>query len=280
MPEIMSNLSFESLLGDVSAGQRFTVLVDDTGSPGDKNTPATLHPLRKSWVAVVLTPAQSSEVSKQLPSALDELAKLTGASEFHFTDIYSGRREFASVPLEARLAVFGFMAFLFETYRFPIISQTLDPDNQTYQEFQRRFPERVGPFRMRRPGDVALLMLLARAKWFLKEQGVTPATAARVFIDEGFMKDGRTVELHSFAEAFDGGLLCFADSRRVPHIQLADFAAFALNRTQWLLGKPSLSPVDEALAQILSPVSWNYVNIRHVALPRDWWSASPERPPN
>jgi hypothetical protein len=275
-------LSAESLLGDLRSERRFAVVIDDTGSPGDKNTPPTLHPFRKSWVSVVLTPEQAAEVSQQLPQALEDLRTYTGASEFHFTDIYSGRRAFANVPEETRLNLFAFMAFIFTTYRFPIIVQTLDPDNASYQSFRAAFPEKVAYFKMSRPGDVALLMLLCRTKWFLREQGVTADTAARVFVDEGerFMKHGNAINLQTFAEVFEGGLICFSDSRRVPHIQLADFAAFSLNRTQWLLGKPTLSPFDAALIQILSPVSWNYVNLKQVVLPGDWWSSSTERPLN
>jgi hypothetical protein len=134
------------------------------------------------------------------------------------------------------------------------------------------FPNDIGPFKSNKPGDIALLMLLIRTKWFLKEQGVTLATAARVFIDEGFMKHGRAFNLNTFREVFDQGLLGFADSRSVPHIQLADFAAFALNRSQWLLGKQKLSPIDQAILQILSPITWNYANINPVVLPADWWS--------
>lgn len=265
-------LTAAAFLADVHGGTRYTVVVDDTGSPGDKNTPGSLHPQRKSWVAVVLTPGQAREVSEQLPQALALLRTETGASEFHFTDIYSGRKAFADLPIELRLSLFGFMAYIFTTYQFPIIVQTLDPDNSMYQQMRDNFPGDIGPFKSDKPGDIALLMLLIRTKWFLKEQGVTPATAARVFIDEGFMKHGRAFNLNAFRDVFDQGLLCFADSRSVPHIQLADFAAFALNRTQWLLGKQQLSPIDQALIEILSPITWNFVNIKPVILPADWWS--------
>jgi hypothetical protein len=269
-------LTAESLFGDVRSGRRYTVLIDDTGSPGDKNTPGNLHPQRKSWVSVVLTPRQSWEVSNQLPQALDYLRSETGASEFHFTDIYSGRKAFEHIALDLRLSLFRFMAFIFTTYKFPIIVQTLDPDNAMYQDMRDTFPNDIGPFKSSKPGDVALLMLLIRTKWFLKEQGVTPATAARVFIDEGFMKHGRAFSLKTFAEVFDQGLLCFANSHSVPHIQLADFAAFSLNRTQWLIGKEKLTPLDREFIGILSPITWNFVNIKPIILPKDWWSDDPQ----
>jgi hypothetical protein len=50
-------------------------------------------------------------------------------------------------------------------------------------------------------------------------------------------------------------------------IQLADFAAFALNRNQILLSKPELSELDRELLAILTPMAWNYQNIQRIQLP-------------
>jgi hypothetical protein len=60
---------------------------------------------------------------------------------------------------------------------------------------------------------------------------------------------------------FVDGLICFARSSSILPLQLADFAAFALNRTQLLIGKEKLSPLDKTLLKILSPIAWNYQNI-------------------
>ena len=49
---------------------------------------------------------------------------------------------------------------------------------------------------------------------------------------------------------------------------LADFAAFALNRSQLIGGKAKRSWLDNRVLEILSPIVWNYQNIekRVVAL--------------
>lgn len=76
----------------------FGVFIDDTGSPGMPNTPAKLHPDRKSWVAVIVPPDQVQPVSAALKEALDALRCDLGVNEFHFKDIYAGKGPFRSVP--------------------------------------------------------------------------------------------------------------------------------------------------------------------------------------
>lgn len=44
-------------------------------------------------------------------------------------------------------------------------------------------------------------------------------------------------------------------------IQLADFAAFVMNRWQLLRVKDSLSDLDKTLLEIISPIAANFVNI-------------------
>ena len=246
------------------------VFVDDTGSPGLRNTPAHLHPSRKSWVAVVVPKVHIGEVWGQFPRALSELKKTVRASEFHFADIYMKRREFRDVPLSTRLGVFRFMAYIFDTYRFPVFVQTLDPDS--LKDIRRRadFPDRLGPFNLQKHEDLALFFLLLRVKRHLEQTYSGSDTLARVFVDEGFKKAGVAIQIPPLKTVFADGLICFARSDSILPLQLADFAAFCLNRTQLLLGKERLSELDKSLLRIIEPLAWNYQNIPAVRLD-DWF---------
>ena len=93
------------------------VFVDDTGSPGLDTAHLGLHPERASWVAVVVSPQDRPEVLEQFPAALAGLSQFVHSAEFHFGDIYAGRKEFRGVPLAVRLALFRFMAAIFRVYR-------------------------------------------------------------------------------------------------------------------------------------------------------------------
>src|ERR1051325_3845425 len=113
----MNKPRYQDHLDELARGQCYGIFVDDSGSPGLKNTPPNLHPERKSWVAVVVAPNLMSEVLEQFPQAIDELRRVTGATEFHFCDIYAGRGPFKTVDLQVRLAIFEFMVHIFSEYR-------------------------------------------------------------------------------------------------------------------------------------------------------------------
>src|SRR5205823_3051223 len=109
----MNRPRYQDFWDELTQGKCYGIFVDDTGSPGLKNTPSNLHPERKSWVAVVIDPKLMPEVLRELPQALEELHRISGATEFHFADIHAGRGAFKSMDPDARLGIFGFMAHIF-----------------------------------------------------------------------------------------------------------------------------------------------------------------------
>lgn len=257
----MKRFKHQDFINELASGNLYGVFIDDTGSPGLSSTPTHLHPGRKSWVGIIVPPHQMKEVMEQFVSALDELQKLTGAKEFHFADIYSGKKEFDKkrVDLQVRLALFRFMAYVFTVYEFPVFVQTFDPDTLNDIRVRGGFPDNVVHFNMNKHEDAALLFLLIRIKWYLAQNG--EKTLARVFVDEGYKKHGVALYMPTWKSVFSDGLICFARSSAVHPIQLADFAAFCLNRGQLLFGKNVLSQLDKELLQIISPIAWNYQNI-------------------
>jgi hypothetical protein len=235
------------------------LFIDESGSPGLANTPMHLHPDRKSWVAVLVPRTVIAEVWRELPRALAELEQLTGAKEFHFADVYAGRGAFRGVDLQKRLGVFGFMAEIFGTYNFPVFVQTLDPAAlNAIQLGTRQFPTRLGPFDFSKHDHLAFFFLLLRVRSHLERRYSEAETPTRVFVDEGLLKNGSAVQISPFAPLFADGLICFGRSDSILPLQLADFAAFCLNRTQLLLGKPELSEIDMQFLRLISPLAWNY----------------------
>jgi hypothetical protein len=269
----MSTLRYEDFLDDLARGIHHGVFIDDTGSPGLAIASPRLHPERSSWVAVIVPRSDMREILEQFPGALDELSRLAPSREFHFGDIYAGRKEFDGLPIAVRLALFEFMATIFRTYRLPVIVQTLDPTSLGEIRRRGKFPDSIGPFNLIRPTDAALFFLLLRVKWHL--QGATGPGLARVFIDEGYKNNGVAIRIPTFEKVFADGLVCFAKSSSIYPIQLADFAAFCMNRTQLLLARDELSYLDRTLLEILSPIAWNYVNIEKQVLSLEDWPNLP-----
>src|SRR2546427_6946059 len=126
---MVQTFRYQDFVDEQRVGKVHGVFIDDTGSPGLRDTPSHLHPERKSWVAVVVPRSVIAEVWRQFPGAIAELRALVGGTEFHFTDIYMGRRAFEGAALSKRLGVFGFMAHIFAAYNFPVFVQTLDPES-------------------------------------------------------------------------------------------------------------------------------------------------------
>jgi hypothetical protein len=259
-------LRYQDLVAEQRARLIHGVFIDDTGSPGLSETPEGLHPERKTWVAVVVPRSVIAEVWEQFPHAIDELRRLTGATEFHFADIYSGRRAFKNVPFASRLGLFAFMAHLFDQYGFPVFVQTLDPESLEDVRARGAFPERLGPFYFRRHDDLALFFLLLRVQWHLEAQYPEAERRARVFVDEGFLRSGTAIEVDNLQHIFADGLICFGRSDSILPIQLADFAAFCLNRTQLLLRRSIRSELDVSFLRIIEPIAWNYQNITRTTL--------------
>jgi hypothetical protein len=267
----MKTPRFQDYFGELSRGDAYGIFIDDTGSPGISDAPENFHVERKTWVAVVVPPSQIAEVMQQMPHALSELRKSVGADEFHFTEIYSGKKQFKDVDLQVRLGLFEFMAYIFSAYRFPVIVQTFDPETlaDVWARSRGQLPDSIPPFNFTKCEDLALFFLLLRLKWYMKGTETYPNKEARVFIDEGYKKNGIAIRIPTFDDAFADGQICFAKSSSIYPIQLADFAAFSLNRVQLLGGREHRSPLDARLLEILSPVAFNYVNIEQKIIPAD-----------
>ena len=268
-------LRHQDFLDQLASGAQYGVFIDDTGSPGLRSSASFLHPDRKSWVGVVVSPWQMPEVLDQFPGALDELAKHTGASEFHFADIYAGRGAFSGVDLQVRLALFEFMAHLFRGYRFPVFVQTLDPVtlSKVREQAGDELPQRLRTFNLTKPQDLALLFLLIWVKRYIQESRASDQVLARVFVDEGFKKAGIGLPIPSWETVFADGAVFFASSSSIQPIQLADFAAFSLNRTQLLRGEEQLNEHDKRFLEIMSPIVWNFQNIDKQVVALDDWAS-------
>jgi hypothetical protein len=249
------------------------VFIDDTGSPGLQT--ATLDPKRKTWVSVYVSPSQMPEVMEQLPRAVDELSELTGATEFHFAEIWGRKREFESVPKNARIGAFRFMAWLFNRYRFPIHVQTLTPDSPAADFAKTELPSTaLGPLDLTNHDHFALCCLLHMTGNYLKNNH--PSSQSRVFSDSispGFRSHGRALRIPGLSSSFKDDLVCFADSKVVPAIQLADFAAFCVNKQQLLLDKNSdLSEGEWKRLEICTSANFNFINIPVVQTNRKLWN--------
>jgi hypothetical protein len=256
--------TYQDFLNELSEGNQYGIFIDDTGSPGLQTK--RLHPERSSWIGVVISPHDMPEVLQQMPRATGFISEELGASEFHFTDIWSGRKEFKEVEWGVRFGIFQFMTEIFAQYKFPIYVQTFDPVTlekvRTQLGERTDFFEKLKLFNFRKPKDAALFFLLfLHLRNHIKKERVSDKIKARVFVDEGFKPNGCTIQSKIFENEFADGMICFASSKTIFPIQLADFAAFMLNKSQLLLEKENKTDRDIQLLQLWTVIGPLFRNI-------------------
>jgi hypothetical protein len=112
------------LIDEMIAGKYWTVLIDDTGSPGEKNHLFLPHD-RITWAAVLVPPDKGREFFLGITKLLKLVHSNTGAQELHFVDIFGGRREFEGKSIELRMRIFKALVWLLNHCNCKILIQSL-----------------------------------------------------------------------------------------------------------------------------------------------------------
>ena len=243
------------------------VVFDDAGTPGTPSGSKFLHLNRKHWAAVIVPPSMRDDVREALGVLVDGVRDEYGARELHFPEIYGGRGVFKDVPLERRYELFELMSDLLGTFRLPIFFQTFSPEfvkELRQHEIWRR--PNVGWFRTSDHEHMALLLLLCEVAEFCKQERAALPEPLDALIDEGLVKAGSSIPVPQWTSVFRDGLLCSTKSHEEPFLQLADFAAFSIARTQWILASAERKQRDAIFLQSLNVSQLYCVNTGKVVM--------------
>jgi hypothetical protein len=233
------------------------ICIDDSGTPGCDAPSLHLHKNRKTWVAIFFNEDDISLLDQEFPIVLNAIKERFGEDELHFTDIYSGKREWKDVSLEDRMFIFETFCDIFAARQFELIVQTLSPDNISEHNLKEKQME--GPFDLSKPEEAALAFLLARINMFCREHQDEYPMPTRIVVDSGWKNSGYILPLHGFDQA--GGQIEFQDSKKISGLQFADFVAFSLNRSQWISAKKEKSRLDITMLKLFEKADFNFINI-------------------
>ncbi|MGM0743177.1 MAG: DUF3800 domain-containing protein [Pseudomonadota bacterium] len=250
------------------------IYVDDSGNPGVDSGSMHLSKTRKSWTAVIVPPSAAKDCSFVMDTFLQGIADDYGANELHFTEIFSGRGVWEKVKIEDRIQIFRQMSsILSKRVPLPIVHVT------TSQETLNDHAETVGRFRadpkqfwnMSVPHIGFLRMCIEVADYVreMREDGHPDfKNPLPVFADEGLAVAGVSIRLPNWEDVIAGPLVNFAASQDVAGIQIADFAAFTIARTQWTVAQRKLgTPVSRSDEEFLTYGSGlNVVNLPKMAV--------------
>ena len=242
----------------------WSVFIDDTGPGGRSQSPETLPGDRETHVAAVFPPDGTRKLQEQFPGVQADLRDLHGVSEFHCTHIYNGKGRFRDVSIEDRLNLLRFLFALVEDADVRFIVQSFDSKNSA-NVIERASASELGKiphFDVGKLKDLTLVFLLLRVRDYLRDEDTGPAV---VFIDEGWKKANRAVPLPwNWSDVVHENQIVSADSSAIAGLQLADFGAFILNRSQMLVGKTGLSDLDLQVMELWEDLSRRFVNLSPV----------------
>ncbi len=132
------------------------------------------------------------------------------------------------------------------------------------QQFEDLYSQGItsfGPFDLTNYNDMGLFYLLHKVKLYILEHRSNNHELARVFIDKNYKKNGIGIQTSLFKDVFLDSVVFLGDSADITPIQLADFAAFSLNRRQLFIKSSEPKKRDVALLEILSPLAEQYIDI-------------------
>lgn len=238
-----------------------TIYIDDTGTSGLKSKSAYDSEKSVSWFAIVLTSEERLFAEVQMKDCLYELKQIYNASEFHFKDIYNGRKEFEGIDLDARLKIFHLFADVYRRMEYPLLMQTFSPEEYSRNSLTNNAgKQKIDGFDLNNSKDFALYHLLLRIKGYLNSNGYS--YPVEIIIDEGRQKKNSVQPCNLFTNNQLKIGLQYKSSKEEPLLQLIDFAAYCLNRVKWIMQNNSKKSIDKTFMEICSYANFNTINMK------------------
>lgn len=248
------------------------IYFDDSGNPGTKSGSDFLPSSRKAWTAVIVPSTIAAEIHEGMEIFLDGMRGEFGVDELHFTEIFRGKGHWKTVPENERAKIFYMMSQLMGRFGLPVVQQSASEFTRADHPVTSR-PFRTGEWNTADLSHFGLLMLCSQVS---KSARVMRARSPRdfdlpfpLFADEGILPAGRDRALPNWADVIEGPKVRFRNSADVLGLQLADFAAFVINRTQWIAatreaGRP-ISPHEQLILN--ASASLNVLNLTPQRIP-------------
>lgn len=234
------------------------IYIDDSGTSGDISHSKHIDTSRKIWAAIVLTSDVKYEIEEKIKQKLCKIniENKTNLSEFHFTNIYSSKKEYANLSPEIRLEIIQWFVDLYNEYRPYVLVTSCDKNTLKNSGFSETFLNfSIDGFRFKKPDDFSLWLLLLMCQEHLLKNPELYQLPTQIYIDSGRQKAGSTQTVLSISDVCQKGEIAYCSSSDFL-IQFADFIVFVLNRIQNNLVK-SRRPFDIIFLEKVGQIEWN-----------------------
>nr|WP_128083344.1 DUF3800 domain-containing protein [Methylobacterium sp. B34] len=243
------------------------IVIDDTYGPEIETGSKYVTQSRRTHAAVVLEDKQIDQIRFELKTLLSTANAAYGksAKEFHFAHIYNRKHDWSDLQVDAVLHIFTCFSTLFDRYCWPIELQTVDERTLTDHGITS-VSDKIDGLNLSKRPDLSLYMLCMKIKTKYNSKD-SPLT---LIVDEGKAKPNRPFGRNIFKgweSSFTGR---YDSSSNEPLLQIADFAAFCINRSTHLSMKSNRSDIDRALLKIISNANFQCNDLKSLTLPSDF----------
>ncbi len=225
--------AFANALAEANSGLRWGVFLDDTGPAGSRTGEPGVPRDLVGIVAVLVPPERMALMRAAMHSMKQTLRAEGGEAEFHAAHIMNGDGPYRSMAVARRIALCTQMGSILRQVDARVVAQAIDGAKQGLVATRIRATPPPKWLREHDPKHQAFWGALLRTAGFLREEGASAVVQA----DLGIVSNTETVRTATrLDDVFVGGMVASADSKEEPGIQLADFAAYFLNRsavTRW-----------------------------------------------
>lgn len=235
--------------------KEFFIYIDDSGSPGQAIANKFIAPDTKVWVAVILSLEDKKYIYDKFESIMKKIQQELQFSEFHFTEIYSGKNTFKNVDPKLRLKIFELFVQLYNDIRPYVVVNSAGIGTLKNSGFSESYThKKENGFDFSKPSDYALNTMLLIINEYFAENYKEDSIKVEITIDEGRQKANTTQILNNFAGVCKE--LKYKSSTDVYGLQFVDFIAFSINRIQNNISKER-SNFDNDFMKIIGKLKLN-----------------------
>lgn len=233
----------------------FYIYIDDSGSPGQVPANSFIAPDTKIWAAVILCSEEKNFIEKIIKLALEKIQQTIPISEFHFTEIYSGKNKFKGIDPQFRLKIFKLFVEIYNKITPYVIVIGAGKGTLKNSGFSESYIHtKENGFNFYNPGDYALNTLLLLIDEYVAENCKYDDINVEISIDEGRQKANTIQKVTNFTGVCKK--LNYKSSTNEYGLQFIDFIAFSINRVQNNFSK-SRSEFDNKFMRIVGSMKLN-----------------------
>lgn len=224
---------------------------DDTYGPSEADNEFITGD-RKTYIGIEIRFLKLRELRIEIAKFLNEINSIIpGIERFHFSDIFNRRNVWHGYDALSKRVFLKFCDILInyhvEAFVQTIQNYTLNEHPEEYLKLDE-FSKNPFGINVRTKDGMALMLLLVKVINSIRERG-----NATIIIDQGIHSGGKEIK---FSHNSRNIVMKFESSIEFPELQLADFFAFMLNRSNYLQTKTSLSEADKIFLNYWKEISY------------------------